>query len=288
MKQIGLALGVIVLSFCLSFCSPTLPDFEPFESDTEEVTEGTEAPIAPTLTLDRRRYSFTGKEEAISAEDDLLTIRQAGSYRLTGTLSEGGLCVDVGHEGVVRLILSGVTVESTRRPALHVRSAAAVILECEEGSVNLLRSTAQAVILSRSNLSLWGTGSLSLGGAPTAIRSDGYVTVRESTLRITASECGISAEKGIEIVGGAVAINAAAVGLATKEDGSQSGGITLSGGSLTAVCSEVVLSARYRIRLMGGTGSFEAPGFYRCERLEQGKSVKGEILHTGGSFPDPL
>ncbi len=286
MKTIGPFAMLLCLALLLSSCAPALPDFKPFESEEESQSESL-LPTAeiPTLSLDRRRYSFTGKEEAITAEDDLLTIGQAGSYRLTGTLSEGGLSVDVGAFGVVRLILDDVSLASTGRPVLHVRSAAAVILETEEGSVNLFRSTAKTAVMADGNLLLTGSGSLSISGAPVAISSLGRVAVESGSLRITASECGILANTAIEMTGGEVAVNAASFGFKTEERSDSSGGILLRGGSLTAVCSETVLSAKTRILLTGGKGSFDAPRFYLCESNENGVPVKGELRCEGGDFP---
>lgn len=289
MRKIGLAVWLLFLSLLLASCAPALPAFQPFEtkdeSDSAESETGSEQEKIPTLTLDRRRYSFTGREDAIRVKDDLLTLGQAGSYRLTGSLTEGGIAVDVGWDGVVRLILDGVSLSSTGRPVLQVLSAAAVILESKDGSVNLLHSTAGTAVSSEGNLLLTGTGSLSVSGAPIALSSAGRLTVESGTVRITASECGIRADTGIEILGGEIAINAARVGLMSEERVNSSGGIVIRGGFLTAVCAETVLSARTRILLTGGVGSFDAPRFYQCQYTENGALVKGSVLQTGGNFP---
>lgn len=272
----ALLLGALALLLFLPSCSASLPDFDPLGTETEAVeSETADTPPIPTLTLSGRRFSFEGEAEAIDARDDLLCLKREGVYRLTGDLSEGGISVDVGAFGRVRLILDGVSIRSTRRPAIEIVSAAAVILETEEGSVNLLWSSSEAVILGSDNLLLTGSGSLSLGGALRAIQAEGRVSVASGTVRLSASECGIRSSVGVTLAGGEVAINAARVGLCSEER-SDSGGIEILGGDLVAVCSETVLSAKRRICLAGGRGSFDAPRWYLCG---------GEVLYTGGEFP---
>ena len=276
MKLCPMLCALALLVF-LPSCSSALPNFDPLATEEETAAEETAvAPVISTVTLSGRRFSFAGEETAIAVRDDLLTMKEEGVYRLTGDLAEGGVAVDVGAFGVVRLILDGVSIRSTRRPAIEIVSAAAVIIETAEGSVNLLRSSREAVIRSSSNLLLTGEGSLSLGGADEAIAAEGRVSVTSGIVHLTASACGIRSEVGVELSAeGEVAINAARVGILTRER-SDSGGIVIRGGRLVAVCAEAVLCAQRRICLAGGKGSFDAPRLYQCP---------SEVLHTGGEFP---
>ncbi len=288
MKRLCLALCVLSAVLYSVGCSPALPSFVPFDTEEETMESSPEAendPTIPLLSLDGRRYSFTGNDKAISVKDDLLSIKEAGTYRLTGDLTEGGLSVEVGWGETVRLILDGISIRSSGRAALSVSSSAAVIVESEVHSVNVLFSESDAVIQGNTNLIFCGKGSLSLSGAKYAVRSSGTIAIEDGILRATASEYGFFSEKRIDILGGKVAVNAAKFGYATKETSSSLGGIYLYGGQITAVCSEAALSAQTQILLAGGVGSFESPMYYQCEHVENGKTVKGAILKTGGSFP---
>ena len=277
---------LLVFLLFLVGCRTDTSDFNPFEEEVPEESLPTEQKeeFVPLLTLCGRRYSFTGGSEAISVKDDLLTIRQGGTYRLTGELTEGGLAVEVGWGETVRLILSGASIRSSYHPALSLLSAAAVIVETEQDSVNLLFSEGEAVIDGSTHLILCGEGSLSLSGARSAVRSSGTVEIDGGIVRATASEYGFLSETRLEIHGGEVAVNAAKYGYATRET-DPSGGIFVDGGKITSVSSEAALSAHRSILLSGGTGSFDAPVYYECERVQNEKKLKGEILLTGGSFP---
>ena len=276
------------LSLCFSGCSAALPDFTPFETEeaTASFAEDTDqASAAPLITLERRRYSFTGDSEAILVKGDLLIIRRAGTYRLKGELTEGGIEIDAGPDGVVRLVLEGVSIHASTHSAIFVKSAAAVVLRTEKDSVNLLTSDGESVLSAHANLVFRGEGSLSLSGARIAVEGSDTVSVESGLLRMTASRIGMVAEKRLTVLGGEVAVNAAELGYVTREAPTDAGGIFLRGGRVTAVCSEAALSATTRILLENGAGSFEAPTYYRCGFEENGKAVKGRIEYTGGSFP---
>ena len=293
MPKLTAALLLLCLLSSLAVgCAPALPTFSPFDTEAQtEPSEESEAetdpdPI-PLLTLDGRRFSFSGDPDAIDADHDRLTIRRGGVYRLSGTLTEGALAVDVGHGETVRLILGGASLTSSHSPCLSVISAAAVILESEGDSVNLFSARADSVIHADADLVLCGEGTLSLSGAENAIISTGTVSIEGGRLTATASEHGILAAYRIRLVDGAVTLSAAKVGMRCDEGFLGKGGIFLLGGSCTVLATETALRANTRMELSGGVASFRAPLLYLCEQKTGSASIQGTILHTGGDFPTP-
>lgn len=67
-----------------------------------------------------------------------MTITAAGTYRISGSLSDGALVADTADEDVVQLILDGVDVTSSTGSAVEVVDASEVILELAEGSENMV------------------------------------------------------------------------------------------------------------------------------------------------------
>ncbi len=120
---------LLTFSLLLSSCALSIPKEE---TQTEAVDS------VPTLTFDGRRYRYSGNASDIAVEGDSLTIQRAGVYRLSGTLSDGVLRVDVSRGETVHLILDGVSISSSRAIPLEIRSAACVILELADGSVNTI------------------------------------------------------------------------------------------------------------------------------------------------------
>lgn len=273
----------------LSACTRTAPSFVPFDSDkissSEETLrdEGSEA--ESVLVLDGRRYSFSGDGEAVTSEDDVLRVKKAGVFRMTGTLSEGGICIDVGHGATVRLILDGVSLSSSRRPCLTVRSAASMILETVADSVNCFFSTADAVIDADGEVVLCGAGSLSLSGASCALRSSDRIVVQGGVWTVGAKQYGLLARNCLEMSGGRLSVHASEVGLATEEDETFGGGIRISGGNVSVLASDAALSARFGMFFSGGCADLRAPTLYRCGVRSEAVDSVGKIEFLGGSFP---
>ncbi len=113
--------------------------------------------------------------DGITAQNGAITISRSGTYRLSGTLSEGQIIVDLADSGdgeaVVHIILDGVDVVCASGPALYVREAGEVFLTLAEGSENRLADTerpkdeadsAKAAVWSVCDLNVNGGGSLTV------------------------------------------------------------------------------------------------------------------------------
>ena len=65
------------------------------------------------------KYSTTD----ISLKESI-NITESGVYNLTGEIEDGSVIIDVGDtNGVVKLVLSGVSVNSENGPAIYIKSA---------------------------------------------------------------------------------------------------------------------------------------------------------------------
>ena len=78
----------------------------------------------------------------LSVKGNTITIKKAGTYRLSGSLSNGRILVDAGKEDKVQLVLEGVSVTCSGQGALYVRQADKVFVTLTEGTQNAFTSTA--------------------------------------------------------------------------------------------------------------------------------------------------
>ena len=67
-----------------------------------------------------------------------VTITAAGTYRISGTLTDGQVVVDVPGDGVVTLILDGADITSSAGSALVITDAEAAVVQLADGSQNTL------------------------------------------------------------------------------------------------------------------------------------------------------
>ena len=240
MKKLLLLTLTLLFSLPLTACGSLRP--------TEE------QPRERRLTLEGRRYSYTGDEQDLQIQDDVLTIRRGGDYYLSGELKEGAIRICVPPDACVRLILEGVTVTSSYHTPLWVEQAACLTLELTAGSVNRLtdeaRSTTEgsplplACLAAACPILLCGEGSLIVSGrADTAVASLGTVHLESARLTVSAPSTGIWARDALMMTGGSLTVTEARRGVAIPKSDHTVGAITVTGGHLVALCTETALSA---------------------------------------------
>lgn len=108
------------------------------------------------------------------ADGETITITEEGTYILTGTASECTVLVNAA-DAKVQFVLDGVTITNTSEPAIYVLDADKCFVTSAEGSENVLLVSSSfatdtengvntdAVIFSKADLTLNGTGSLNGG-----------------------------------------------------------------------------------------------------------------------------
>ena len=118
------ALGAAVLLTLLSACGTV-------HAQKEEAS----AEVRIVLKQDGSQASGGG----VKVSGNRVTVTRGGSYRITGSLSDGQLCVDAAEEEVT-LLLDGASVVCSGAAAVSVEAAGQVTIRLEEGTGNLLQS----------------------------------------------------------------------------------------------------------------------------------------------------
>ena len=167
--------------------------------------------------------SISADNTGVKVEGTTATITKAGTFSLSGSLSDGQIVVDIKDEEVVRLLFNGVDISNATSSAVVVNNAEKVVIILVEGSSNQVSDAAtyvypgaetdepNAAIFSKTDLTIMGDGSLTVNG--------NY-------------NDGIACKDGLIIAGGNIMVNAVDDGIRGKdyvvvEDGNitiQSGG----------------------------------------------------------------
>lgn len=110
--------------------------------------------------------------DGAEADGTTLTIKEEGTYVISGSLSSGQIVIEADDSAKIHLVLNGVSVRCENSAALLIRGADKVCVTLAEGSENTLESGSEApsgedenvdgVIFSRSDLTLNGSGSLTI------------------------------------------------------------------------------------------------------------------------------
>ena len=112
---------------------------------------------------------------SVSINGSTITITSAGTYNITGSLSNGQIIVDTEDEDIVRLILNGVTVTCSYNSPIYVRNAEKTMIVLQEGTQNYLTDgttytyeesddDSNACIYSKDDLTIFGEGALTVTG----------------------------------------------------------------------------------------------------------------------------
>ncbi len=205
---------------------------------------------------------------AVSGSNVVIT--GAGTYLISGTLQNGSVIVDADKEDKVQLVLNGVVIHSDTYAAIYVKQADKVFITLAEGSQNTLSnggsftqqddSNVDAVIFSKDDITLNGTGSLTVESpAGHGIVGKDEVTVTGGVYTVSAAKCAIRANDSIAIADGTFTLTAGTDGLhAENDDDDTLGNIYISGGSFIIRVYDDAIHANTMLQIDGG--SFDITG----------------------------
>ncbi|MCQ4087899.1 carbohydrate-binding domain-containing protein [Saccharibacillus sp. JS10] len=206
--------------------------------DEDRLTEAGEN--ATTITLNGTTASVKGTGAA--ASNGSVTISAAGTYVISGTLSDGQIIVNTTDAESVHLILSGVNLTDLDNAPIYIQSAEKVILTLAEGTDNVVTDgdkytlntdeEPSAAIFSKANLTINGTGNLTV----TANYNDGITSkddlnIVSGNINIQAADDGLVGKDHVYIENGTIHIDAVGDGIkSTNDEDSEKGWIAIQNG----------------------------------------------------------
>ncbi len=157
-----------------------------------------------------------------AVQSGVFTVSQKGDYLLSGTLN-GQIVVEVPKEEKVRLILNGVTITSSRGPAIYETQSDKLIITLAEGTVNTLTDgsmitddddTIGAALYAEDDLSINGAGSLMVNGAQKhGIQSKADLVIANGNITVNAVTDGIRGRNSVLLLDGEVNVTAGGDGI---------------------------------------------------------------------------
>ncbi|GAA4445704.1 carbohydrate-binding domain-containing protein [Phytohabitans houttuyneae] len=170
------------------------------------------ADVVP-ITLSGSTASSTSPDVSISGGS--VTVTGAGTYQLTGSLTNGQVVVNTTESGIVRLILNGATIANSTSSAINVVDADEVMVFLNAGTTNRLTDATtyvypdpsvdepNAALFSAADLTVAGTGSLTVtGNAYDGIASKDGLVIASGTVTVTAVDEGVRGKDYLVVNGG--------------------------------------------------------------------------------------
>lgn len=198
---------------------------------------------------------------ASAVVDGVVTITDAGVYRLSGTL-DGQVVVAAPDDALVVLILDGATITSDDAAAIDVQSADDVAIHLADGSTNTVSATvtdesadASAAIFSAADLTISGSGALSVsaGGVADGIASKDDLVVLGGDISVTAADDGLRGHDSLVIKGGTITVDADGDGLKSNQDEDETQGyVAVLGGTISLTAGDDGIDAQTDIVVADG------------------------------------
>ena len=185
----------------------------------------------------------------------------SGTYRFSGEAGNLQIEVDASKDGLVRIILSGVSICNDGEPAIYVNSADTVYLMTEAGTVNSISGTEaeysgknNSVIFSDDDLVLQGEGDLYIRSfRDNAIVCKNDFSFTGGSVRIDSADIGIEVKNSFRMAGGVLSIEAADDGIqVTNSDDEDKGYVYIGGGELTISCGDDAIHSERRFAMVDG------------------------------------
>ena len=214
---------------------------------------------------------ITGETAGVAINGQTMTITAEGTNIFSGTLSEGQIVVDADN-AKVQIVFDNVDITCASSAAVYVKSAEKVFVTLAEGSQNTLRNTDEyvaiddnnidAVIFAKSDLTLNGTGSLTIVSAEGhGIVSKDDLKITGGTYDITAAGHALSGKDSVRIADGTFILTAEKDGIhAENADDEEKGYIYIADGDFTITSDGDGMDASNIVQIEDGTFDITAGG----------------------------
>lgn len=193
--------------------------------------------------------AITCEDDQVSISDSTVTISSGGTYILSGSSAQAQIIIDTPDDDKVQLVLSDLTLSCKTSAPIYVKNADKVFITLADGSDNSLSTTGEfvqiddnnidAVIFSKEDLTLNGTGSLTITSAyGHGIVSKDDLVVTDGTYTMTCAKHGLSGKDSVRILNGTFDLTTTKDGIHASNDDDETLGYIYIAGGYFNICSQ--------------------------------------------------
>lgn len=218
---------------------------------------------AGQITLDGASASTNAAGVAVDGAQ--VTIREAGSYVVTGTLDNGRIIIEAPESEDVQIVLNGANITSQDGPGIHVKTADKAILTIAEGTQNTVTDAEtyadtsdeapNAAIYADTDLSINGKGTLTVSGNNNnGIGTKDDLKIANGTIQVTAKNNALKGKDSVSIADGIFKLESGGDAIQSdKADDAQKGWVVIDGGSFEIKAGNDAVQAETGMTINGGT-----------------------------------
>lgn len=215
-------------------------------------------------------------DASVRIDGQTVTITQAGTYQIAGTLDDGALIVESGENAKITLMLGGVSIKNSTGAAIQIATADDVTIELSEGTTNVLQSgekvdiatateseeASGGALQSKVDLKIKGKGSLTvLGYLNNGIHCTKDLKIKNGNISVTALGHGIKGKNSVTVSGGTVTVTSGKDGITSDEtENEEKGFVTIEDGEIIITSAGDGVSAETTLTMTGGVVSIISGG----------------------------
>jgi len=218
----------------------------------------------------------TSTDASVRIDGQTVTITQAGTYQIAGTLGDGALIVESAENAKITLVLGGVSIKNSTGAAIQIATADDVTIELAEGTTNVLQSgekvdiatateseeASGGALQSKVDLKIKGKGSLTvLGYLNNGIHCTKDLKIKNGNISVTALGHGIKGKNSVTVSGGTVTVTSGKDGITSDEtENEEKGFVTIEDGEIIITSAGDGVSAETTLTVTGGVISIISGG----------------------------
>ncbi|MFC9710772.1 carbohydrate-binding domain-containing protein [Paenibacillus sp. NPDC056933] len=240
--------------------------------DADDTNVSWSATDSTTIKLNGTTASITGS--GAKAANGSVTISAAGTYVLSGKLTDGQIVVNVADKGTVHLVLNGATINDNDSAAIYIQKAGKAVITLEEGTENAVSDgktyvyaddttdEPDAAIFSKADLTFNGTGKLTVtGNYNEGITSKDDLKIISGTINVKSADDGIKGKDMVAIQAGTITIDAEGDGIkSTNDTDTTKGFVAIAGGTFNIQSGSDGIQAETALVADGGTYNIVTAG----------------------------
>ncbi|MEC0123120.1 carbohydrate-binding domain-containing protein [Paenibacillus pabuli] len=240
--------------------------------DADDTNVSWSATDSTTIKLNGTTASITGS--GAKAANGSVTISAAGTYVLSGKLTDGQIVVNVADKGTVHLVLNGATIHDNDSAAIDIQKAGKAVITLEKGTENAVSDgktyvyadettdEPDAAIFSKANLTFNGSGKLTVtGNYNEGITSKDDLKIISGTINVKSADDGIKGKDMVAIQAGTITVDSEGDGIkSTNDTDTAKGFVAIAGGTFNIQSGSDGIQAETALVADGGTYNIVTAG----------------------------
>jgi hypothetical protein len=237
--------------------------------------------------------SITVNGNGVVIDGSKATITSAGTYSISGSLADGQIIVNTKNKEVVRLVLNGVDLHSSTSAPIYVMEAEKTVIILADNTENTITDAdsyvfevpaeeePNAAIFSKSDLTIFGNGSLTVkGNYYDGISSKDGLIIASGRITVNAVDDGIRGKDYLVVKEGTITVNAQGDGLkADNETDASMGYVAIEKGVFNITSVGDAIHAQTDVLITDGDFTLSAGGgsSNRVDGTTSTKGIKGTV-----------